>query len=189
MIRPEEVYKIGRLGKAHGLSGEVTMQVDDDVFYRVDADYLILELDGILVPFFLEEYRFKTVDVALIKFEDIDTQQRARELTGCNVFFPRRLAEEEEETAAAALSADYDDTDPDPDSQPAISYAQLVGYTVRNANDGNKPVGEIAYIDRQTINTMFELTDGTLLPAAEELILSIDTATHTITMDIPEGLL
>ena len=165
------------------------MQVDDDVFYRVDADYLILELDGILVPFFLEEYRFKTDDVALIKFEDIDTQQRARELTGCSVFFPRRLAEEEQETAAAALSADYDDTDTDPDSQPAISYAQLVGYTVRNANDGNKPVGEIAYIDRQTINTMFELTDGTLLPAAEELILSIDTATRTITMDIPEGLL
>lgn len=99
------------------------------------------------------------------------------------------MAEEEQETAAAALSADYDDTDTDPDNQPAISYAQLVGYTVRNANDGNKPVGEIAYIDRQTINTMFELTDGTLLPAAEELILSIDTATRTITMDIPDGLI
>ena len=182
MIRPEEVYKIGRLGKAHGLSGEVTMQVDDDVFYRIDADYLILELDGILVPFFLEEYRFKTDDVALIKFEDIDTQQRARELTGCDVFFPRRLAEEEQETG------DFIDEN-DADDQSAISYAQLVGYTVRNANDNNKEVGEIAYIDRQTINTMFELTDGTLLPAAEELILSIDTATHTITMDIPDGLL
>ena len=64
-----------------------------------------------------------------------------------------------------------------------------VGYTVRNANDNNNPVGEIAYIDRQTINIMFELTDGTLLPAAEELITDINTATHTITMDIPEGLL
>lgn len=182
MIRSEEVYKIGRLGKAHGLSGEVTMQVDDDIFYRIDADYLILELDGILVPFFLEEYRFKTDDVALIKFEGIDTQQRARELTGSSVFFPRRLAEEER-------LEDEEGEMRDEGSSSSVSYAQLVGYTVRNANDNNKPVGEIAYIDRQTINTMFELTDGTLLPAAEELITDIDTATHTITMDIPEGLL
>lgn len=189
MIRPEEVYKIGRLGKAHGLGGEVTMQVDDDVFYRVDADYLILELDGILVPFFLEEYRFKTDDVALIKFEDIDTQQRARELTGSSVFFPRQLAEEERlEDEGREMSEEGREMSEEGYS-PTISYAQLVGYTVMNANDGNKAVGEIAYIDRQTINTMFELTDGTLLPAAEELITDIDTATHTITMDIPEGLL
>ena len=198
MIKSEEVYKIGRLGKSHGLSGEVTMQVDDDVFYRVDADYLILELDGILVPFFLEEYRFKTDDVALIKFEDIDTQQRARELTGCDVFFPRRLAEEEgremrdegrEMRDEGSEMRDEGREMRDEGGSFSISYAQLVGYTVKNANDGNKPVGEIAYIDRQTINTMFELTDGTLLPAAEELITDIDTTTRTITMDLPEGLL
>ena len=41
-----EVYKIGRLGKAHGIKGEVSMFVDDDVFDRVDAEYLILELHG-----------------------------------------------------------------------------------------------------------------------------------------------
>lgn len=182
MIRPEEVYKIGRLGKAHGLNGEVTMQVEDDIFYRIDADYLILELDGILVPFFLEEYRFKTDDVALIKFEDIDTQGRARELTGCDVFFPRRLAEEEQETGDFIDESDADD-------QSAINYAQLVGYTVRNANDNNKEVGEIAYIDRQTINTMFELTDGTLLPAAEELIEGINPQERIVVMSLPEGLL
>ena len=62
-----EVYKIGRLGKAHGIKGEVSMFVDDDVFDRVDAEYLILELDGIMVPFFMEEYRFKTDETALIK--------------------------------------------------------------------------------------------------------------------------
>ena len=189
LIRSEEVYKIGRLGKSHGLNGEVTMQVDDDVFYRVDADYLILELDGILVPFFLEEYRFKTDDVALIKFEGIDTQERARELTGGSVFFPRRLAEEERQEDEGREMMDEGREMMDEGGSSTISYAQLVGYTVKNANDGNKPVGEIAYIDRQTINTMFELTDGTLLPAAEELITDINTATRTITMDLPEGLL
>ena len=81
MIKQEEVFKIGRLGKPHGVKGEVTMQVDDDVFDRVDADFLVLRVDGILVPFFMEEYRFKTDATALIKFEDVDTVERARELT------------------------------------------------------------------------------------------------------------
>lgn len=69
-----------------------------------------------------------------------------------------------------------------------LSYAQLVGYTLINSNDG-KEVGEIAYIDEQTINIMFELTDGRLIPASEELITDIDTEKKTITLNIAEGIL
>ena len=97
MIKQEEVFKIGRLGKPHGVKGEVTMQVDDDVFDRVDSDFLVLKVDGILVPFFMEDYRFKTDATALVKFEDVDTVERARELTNCEVFFPRQLADNDED--------------------------------------------------------------------------------------------
>ena len=97
MIKKEDVYKIGRIGKAHGVKGEVTFTFDDDVFDRVDADFLILEVDGILVPFFMEEYRFRSDNTALVKFEDIDTQDRARELTNCDVYFLRSEADDEEE--------------------------------------------------------------------------------------------
>ena len=76
MIREEDVYKIGKIGKPHGISGEVTLRFTDDVFDRVDADYLVLMVDGILVPFFMEEYRFRSDEVALIKFEDTDTMER-----------------------------------------------------------------------------------------------------------------
>lgn len=164
----KDLFRIGKLGKAHGIKGEVTMQVDDDVFDRVDAEFLFLQLDGIMVPFFMEEYRFKSDETALIKFEGVDTQERARELTGTEVFFPRELAEEDESGE--------------------LSYAQLVGYTLKNDADG-KVVGEIAFIDEQTMNIMFELTDGTLIPASEELITDIDTENRTITLTIPEGIL
>ena len=97
MIKREDVYKIGKLGKAHGVKGEISFLFDDDVFDRTDADYLVLDIDGILVPFFIEEYRFKTDDNALMKFEGIDTQERARELTGCEVYFPREMAEDDDE--------------------------------------------------------------------------------------------
>ena len=54
MIRQEEVFKIGKIGKPHGVKGEVSLMFEDDVFDRVDADYLVLLIDGILVPFFFE---------------------------------------------------------------------------------------------------------------------------------------
>lgn len=168
MIKEEEVYKIGKLGKAHGVKGEIQLQFDDDVFDRVEAEYLILRLDGIMVPFFMEEYRFKSDEVALVKFEGIDTQERARELTGTEVFFPRELA--------------------DGDESDELSYAQLVGFTLVNDAD-SKEVGTIAFIDEQTMNIMFELEDGTLIPASEELITDIDTENKKITVDIPQGIL
>lgn len=166
MIRDTDVYKIGRIGKAHGVKGEVQMQFTDDVFDTTDSDYVILMVDGILVPFFMEEYRFKSDEVALVKFCDIDTQEQARELTGCDVFFPRDIAEE---------SADE-----------APSLAQLVGYTIVN---NGAAVGTVEHIDEQTINTLFELSDGRLIPVAEEFIDGVDVANRQIITHLPEGLL
>lgn len=167
MIRREEVYQIGRLGKAHGIRGEVSFLFDDDVFDRVDADYLILDIDGILVPFFIKEYRFKSDSNALMKFDGINTLERARELTGCDVYFPRELSE----------------TDAD-----GISWAAIVGFDIIDA-ESSKTVGRIAAVDDTTINILFELEDGRLIPASEELIIAIDQQARTITMHLPAGLL
>lgn len=166
MIRQEEVFRIGRLGKAHGVKGEVSFQFDDDIFDRVDSDYLILEVDGILVPFFIEEYRFRSDTVALVKFEDVDTQQRAQELTGCDIYFPRSLA--------------------DDDETPSLSM--LIGFDVVDVTTGTT-VGRIAAIDDSTVNLLFELEDGRLIPAAEELITNIDSKRQQISIQIPQGLL
>lgn len=167
MIRQEEVYKIGRLGKAHGVKGEVSLQFDDDIFDRVEAEYLVLDIDGILVPFFMEEYRFRSDTVCLVKFCDVDTQQRAQELTGCDVYFPRALAETTDETP---------------------SLSMLVGYEIVSVADG-RVVGKIAAIDDSTANILFELETGQLIPANDDLIEVIDTEQQQIRMNIPEGLL
>lgn len=167
MIKREDVYKIGRLGKAHGVKGEVSFQFDDDIFDTTDADFLILEIDGILVPFFMEEYRFRNDSLALVKFCDVDTQQRASELTGCDVYFPRTLAE---------------------DSEGQLSLSSLVGFDIVEASN-SKVVGKIAAIDDTTQNILFELEDGRLIPASDELITNIDTNRQQIIMQIPTGLL
>ena len=167
MIRQEEVYKIGKLGKTHGVKGEISFLFEDDIFDRTDADYLILNIDGILVPFFIEEYRFKTDNNALMKLDGIDTQERARELTGCDVYFPRTLADEDDEH---------------------ISWAEIVGYELIDTNS-HTTVGKIASVDDTTINILFELEDGRLIPASDDLIQNIDTKQHQIEINLPEGIL
>lgn len=167
MIREDDVYKIGRIGKPHGIGGEVTLRFSDDVFDRVDAEYLVLMVDGILVPFFIEEYRFRSEEVALVKFEDIDTMDRAAELTGCDVFFPRHLA----------------DIDND-----VLTWSQIVGYDIVDVASG-KVIGRIESVDESTINVLLELADGTLIPAADEFIDDIDHEARKLFMSLPDGLL
>ena len=168
MIKKEEVYKIGRLGKAHGVKGELSFQFDDDVFDRVDADYLVLEVDGILVPFFMEEYRFRSDTVALVKFCDIDTQDRARQLTGSDVYFPLSL-----------VPNDDDDS---------LSLSFFVGFSLIDATTGRN-LGTITSVDDQTANILFELEDGKLIPVNNDFITDIDKDKRLITMELPEGLL
>ena len=39
MIRRDEVYRYRQVGKPHGVKGEITFAITDDVFDRVDAEY------------------------------------------------------------------------------------------------------------------------------------------------------
>lgn len=171
MIKKEDVYKIGKLGKPHGVKGEVRMLCTDDIFDRVESDSLILEIDGILVPFFMEEYRFRSDERVLVKFADIDTEAQARELTGCEVYFPREQADRHEGEA---------------------TWAELVGYALVDARRDTL-VGTITRVDDTTINILFEVetADGreALVPASEELIEQVDKTRHRIHVRVPEGIL
>lgn len=170
MIREEEVYKIGTITKTHGISGELSMTFTDDVFDRVEAEYLVLKMDGIMVPFFMEEYRFKSDTTVLVKFEGIEDEKRARQLAGTEVFFPKAMAELDE-------------------SQP-YSWNFFVGFTIVDALCGT--IGTVRAVDESTMNVLFEVeSQGKtfLIPAIEDLIDEIRQETQTIYMSLPEGLL
>ena len=106
-----------------------------------------------------------------MKFCDINSDAQARELTGCIVYFPRKLAEE-----------GTDD----------VSWAQIVGYSLIDDATDNV-IGKIVAVDETTVNTLFEVStpDGEeiLIPASGELIVATDTEAQTVTMQIPAGLL
>lgn len=163
----EDLYKIGKIGKPHGVKGEVSFHFSDDVFDRTEAEYLMLCIDGLMVPFFIEEYRFRSDETALVKFCDIDTQERASELTGCEVFFPRDVADNDDDN---------------------LSWAEIIGYSLIDSAT-SKNVGKIASVDDSTINILFELEDGTLIPASIELITNVDKKHKEIEIELPDGIL
>lgn len=170
MIRKEDVYKIGIFNKPHGIHGELSFTFTDDIFDRVEAEYLICLLDGILVPFFLEEYRFRSDTTALVKLEGVDTAERARMFTNIEVYFPAKHAEA---AAPGELSWDF-----------------FVGFRIEEVHRGE--LGEVTDVDTTTINTLFVVDykgEELLIPAQEDFIVGIDQEQRVITVDLPEGLL
>ncbi|MDD3038393.1 ribosome maturation factor RimM [Bacteroides sp.] len=170
MIKKEEVYKIGIFNKPHGIHGELQFTFTDDIFDRADCDYLICLLDGIFVPFFIEEYRFRSDSTALVKLEGVDTAERARIFTNIDVYFPVEYVGEVE---AGELSWDF-----------------FVGFRMEDVHHGL--LGEVVEVDTTTVNTLFVVEqegEEFLVPAQEEFILGIDQEQKLITVELPEGLL
>ncbi len=162
-----EVYKIGQIGRTHGVRGEVTFSFTDDVWDRAEAEYLFLRVDGILVPFFLEEYRFRSDTTALLKFLDYDSATDVQFLVGCDVFFPQALT-------------------PEPDEEKEYTWRYFTGFTLFDNKAGL--IGQIDAVDESTRNVLFRIGKH-LIPAADEWVTDINHKERTIRMDLPEGLL
>ena len=170
MIKIEDVYRIGLINKPHGVHGELLFTFDDDIFDRMEADYIICMMDGILVPFFFESYRFRSDSTALIKLEGIDTEQQARRMTNVEVFFPKEHVEE------------LDDNE--------LTWSYFVGFLIKDVNEGE--IGKVIDVDDSTINTLFVVDHNdteVLIPAQEDFIVDLDRGKRVITMQIPAGLL
>ena len=171
MIRQEDVFCIGKIAKPHGLQGEVRFMFTSDAWDTEQCEYLICEVDGILVPFYIEEYRFKSDDVAFVKFEDIDSVDAVKFLVGCNVYMERKYIVETDEE----LPLDY-----------------FIGYSVVDVHDGTM-IGEITDIDDNTENWLFLVrrADGeeVMIPAHEDLIAEINQEESILKVDLPDGLI
>ena len=172
MITRDELIKIGVFNKPHGVGGELSFTFTDDVFDRSDCPYIMCEIDGIFVPFFIEEYRFRGAAQALMKLEDVDTTDDARMFTGLDVYFPKNRLPADDEMRTTP--SDY-----------------FIGFTVLDKQHGN--LGKITGIDDSTLNVLFILEDADgkelLIPASEDFVLFVDEAAKTITTRIPDGLL
>jgi 16S rRNA processing protein RimM len=171
-INKEACVEVGYIQKPHGLKGELILVFDqemEDTFE--DIEYLFVEVDGGLVPFFIEDegLRFKTDKSAICRLGFIDSLTRARELLGCKVFVPEYeiIGSEDPEVA---------------------SY--LIGMKAFDEKFGE--IGVISRVDDFSGNfviTVVHPRAEIMIPFSDEVIQSIDEVKREIFLNCPNGLI
>lgn len=166
-MKREELVHIGTCVALHGVKGEVQCVIKNPVVDEQDLEYLVVEIDGTYVPFFLEEYRWKSDTTLLLKFVDIDSQRDAMQIVKRELYIP-----------ANQCSSETTDTD----------YASLIGYSLIDVQQGR--VGIIENIDFITPeNAILLLDNQVIIPLHADLVQEVNHADKSITMTLPEGLL
>lgn len=171
-IPKSECEKIGYLKKTHGVRGELVLEFESQYELSIDnANHYFLEIDGLLVPFFLvpDGFRFKTDDTAILNFKGVETENYAKRLVGCSVY----------------LFSDEIQLDPD-----AETNSQFIGFTLWDKTLGE--IGKIEFIDDYSGNIVFTVKykgSELLVPFNEDFLVEIDDAKKIIQLRIPEGLI
>lgn len=172
MLEPDKIkLPVGRILKTHGVKGELNVELFDCA--EPDSDFapeacLIVEIDGLDVPFFVASSRMRGTASLLLTLDDLDSETDASALVGQTLY----------------VYADPDDVNED------MTAGQLVGYEIIDAQ-ANASVGKVADIIELTPDNWYFSIQGSgqLIPVVDEMILSVDSETQIIMMDLPEGLL
>lgn len=171
MIRREDTIHVGEFRKTHGLYGELNAVLDIESGILNDEIPLIIDMDGILVPFYIESARSKGEFSSLVKLKGVDSETEAKAFVNKDIFMMKRdlegLADEE-----------------------GVYADDLTGYDIVDEN--GEEVGRITGIDTTTENVLFVVEkDGRtiFIPVVDEFVEDVDDEKHVVVMRLPDGLL
>ena len=174
MILRTEITEAGVFNKPHGIKGEISASLDFDIDLT-QVKCIIMEVDGIFVTFFINSVRPNTAETFLITIDGIDSDKKARALTGKSFY---------------VLDTDIPEDD-DADGEDGFYVADLVGYTLVDSEAGT--VGEITDYNDATSNLLLIVTtpEGgeVYVPVADEYIDEIDPETTTVHTTLPTGII
>ncbi|MDE7458313.1 MAG: ribosome maturation factor RimM [Muribaculaceae bacterium] len=176
MILKSEIYPIGRTLKPHGINGEIAASVESDIDLA-SLKCIVLDIDGIYVPFFIDSFRSRGSESVLLMIDGIKDENQAAGLCNKDIY---------------ALRSDIGDIDSELiDEDGGFYMSDLIGFTLYDQNETE--IGSITNYDDSTANCLLvvEDTDNNTryIPIADELIEGIDPENKTISINIPEGLL
>ncbi|MDE6768470.1 MAG: PRC-barrel domain-containing protein, partial [Muribaculaceae bacterium] len=161
MIEQKNITAIGKFQKTHALKGELNAILDIDSSFLSEGNAVIVELDGIFVPFYASGIRPKGNTSYLVKLDGIDSEDEARR-------FVNKIIYALKSELAPFLEVEEEDI---------ADEDELIGYEIIDY-DSNKVIGEIEDIDSSTSNLLFIVVspvgDTIYIPAAEEFIMDIN---------------
>ena len=167
-MKKEECFFLGIISKKHGYKGDINIKLDVNSSEKYkELDYLFIDLNGNLVPFFISSLRFKNNNFALVKFEDINDEDSANSLIGKSTYLPLNLLEKDERPLQA------------------LNHFQVI-----DKNHGE--LGQVIAIQENNLQDLMVIDfKGTelLIPFVENYIESIDNKKKEIHLHTPEGLI
>lgn len=171
MILENQLTSIGHLVKPHGINGEISMTLESDIDV-LSLKCIILNLDGLFVPFFIESCRAKGSSSILITIDGVTNENMAADICNKTVY---ALSDE------CIQDLIYD--------EPGVYATDLIGFVIY---DCETEIGEIIDIEDSTDNALFIVQSSQniiYIPIADEMIEEIDIEHQKITMNLPTGIL
>lgn len=170
MIDQDNHSTIGNIVKPHGIDGMVNVRLNGSFADEIKLEEpLFILLDGAMVPFFIEEIH-PYGNTARIKFEFIDSKDKALAFNGKELFISKKTKE--------SFSADI------------TPMNRLVGYTLFDKQSGFSAVVE-SFIESD-LNPLLIVKSGKkewMIPYQAELILKTDARKKILSVNLPEGLI
>lgn len=168
MLAPGKVkVAVGTIIKTHGIKGELNVELTD--MAEPDEDFapgacVILEPDGLEVPFFVGACRQRGADSILLTLDEVTSESDAAQLVGHTIYVytdPTELSDE-------------------------MTAGDLVGYTIEA--DG-QTLGRVDELLELTPGAWYFRVGKRLIPAVDAFIADINPDTLTVVMALPDGLL
>ena len=167
--------KVARINRLFGTDGTVMVTLYRDFPDDFTPDTpLMVEIDSLEVPLYCERMEYRSTNGAMIRFDDIDTPERASELLHRELYIHDAGEEADDE----------------------FRLEDLIGFGVEAVAGGSGEVlhGSITDFYDSEANPLLGITfggrdDETLIPAAEEFIAGIDFDRRQMKLVLPEGLL
>lgn len=170
-MKKDDHYLLGSLLKTTGVKGEIILKFDNELSEEIlKLESILVEVDGKLVPFFIEKIKIKSTQTAIVQIEGITSEEKSQEFIGNSFYVDKEKSKD--------LVDNYNE------------YIDFKGYKVKDQN--KKFVGTILEIIEITENPLIsvETENGeVLIPANDDLIIEVDDEMQVIYMEIPEGLL
>jgi 16S rRNA processing protein RimM len=168
-----ELIKIGNTQKAHGIKGELKLNVEehfiDDLF---DAEAVFIEIKGQKVPYFVED--IQVGNIIFIKLEGVDSRNDAENLMHKDLYMRREDITISDELIKSG----------------GLYFKYLEGYILFDDVEGEIAViEEVASYPQQEIAYIYYKDRTILIPLNEDLILNVDKEAKKVTMSLPDGIL
>lgn len=171
-IPRKDCEKIGFFRKIHGVHGELILEFETHFEYSVEgAERFFVELEGLLVPFFLKEHglRVRSANSAIVTFENVESDKYAKRFVGNSAFLYQYEIVDEPVKSLKSRFEDY----------------LLIDDTIGE-------IGRIEHVDNYAGNIVITVQfkgDEILIPYNDELLIEINETQKLIKLKLPEGLI